>query len=400
MKTEIFTDDISGAARLIAQGELVAVPTETVYGLAGSGLDESAVEKIYAVKGRPAVKPLSLMVSGSEAIEEYCEDVPRSAYTLAEKFWPGPLTIVLKAKNNVPDIVRAGGATVGLRCPDHPMTLELIRRASLPLAAPSANPSGEKSPTNAQQVREYFDGQIAGIIDGGECGIGTESTLIDMSRTPYSVLRAGAVSREDIISALRGKLRIVGLTGGTGCGKSTALKTLEDMGALTIDCDEVYHELTLNSGEMLRRIEERFPGVVENGVLQRKKLGSIVFADEEALSDLNSITHSFVGEKVEELLSDWVMRGGTLAAIDAIALIESGIAQQCSETVGVTAPTRIRVERLMARDGISEEYARSRIAAQKDNEYFEKNCDYILDNGGTREEFAEKCRKLFEEILR
>ena len=123
MKTEIITEKLSHAAKLIKDGELVAVPTETVYGLAGNGLDATAVEKIYEIKGRPEVKPLSLMVSGKTAMSKYCEAVPKQAKRLAEKFWPGPLTIVLKAKDIVPDIVRAGGETVALRCPDHPMTL-------------------------------------------------------------------------------------------------------------------------------------------------------------------------------------------------------------------------------------------------------------------------------------
>ena len=125
MKTEIITNEIERAAEIIRQGGLVAVPTETVYGLAGNGLDEQAVSEIYRVKGRPEVKPLSLMVHDSSALDAYCQDVPAGAYALAKRFWPGPLTIVLKAKDIVPEIVRAGGDTVGLRCPDHPATLAL-----------------------------------------------------------------------------------------------------------------------------------------------------------------------------------------------------------------------------------------------------------------------------------
>ena len=146
METKIITTELDEAARLLREGELVAVPTETVYGLAGNGLNVQAVEAIYEVKGRPAVKPLSLMVPDAETMDRYCEAVPPQAKALAARFWPGPLTIVLKAKELVPAIVRAGGETVGLRCPDHPMTLELLRRAELPFAAPSANPSGAESP--------------------------------------------------------------------------------------------------------------------------------------------------------------------------------------------------------------------------------------------------------------
>ena len=190
MKTQRITTEIAQAADAIRAGQLVAVPTETVYGLAGNGLDPKAVAQIYEVKGRPSVKPLSLMVHDASAMARYCAPVPQAAYTLAEAFWPGPLTIVLRAKDCVPEIVRAGGQTVGLRCPDHPATLALIEAAQLPLAAPSANPSGAPSPKTADDVLAYFDGQIAAVIDGGPCGIGRESTLVDLSCTPYRILRA------------------------------------------------------------------------------------------------------------------------------------------------------------------------------------------------------------------
>ena len=165
------TDELVGIMR---GGGLIAVPTETVYGLAGNGLDEKAVAEIYEVKGRPEVKPLSLMVHDAASMERYCENVPPQAHTLAKKFWPGPLTIVMKANPCVPEIVRAGGETVGLRCPDHPLTLELLEKSGVPFAAPSANPSGEPSPKNADSVLKYFDGKIDAVLDGGECGIGCE----------------------------------------------------------------------------------------------------------------------------------------------------------------------------------------------------------------------------------
>ena len=223
------TDELVGIMR---GGGLVAVPTETVYGLAGNGLDEKAVAEIYEVKGRPEVKPLSLMVHDAASMERYCENVPPQAYTLAKKFWPGPLTIVMKAKPCVPEIVRAGGETVGLRCPDHPLTLELLEKSGVPFAAPSANPSGEPSPKNADSVLKYFDGKIDAVLDGGECGIGCESTLIDLSRTPYRILRQGALPADEIADAFVDSMKIIGITGGTGCGKTTALNELERRGAL------------------------------------------------------------------------------------------------------------------------------------------------------------------------
>lgn len=400
METKIITERLSEAAKLIASGELVAVPTETVYGLAGNGLDPKAVEKIYEIKGRPEVKPLSLMVSGGSAMSKYCEKVPKQARQLAEKFWPGPLTIVMKSKNCVPEIVRAGGETVALRCPDHQMTLELIKKARLPLAAPSANPSGEESPKTARKVLDYFDGRIAAVIDGGECGIGIESTIIDMSAAPYKILRSGALTEASIRAALAEKLSIIGITGGTGCGKTTALRVLEKKGAKVIDCDALYHEMLETNTEMLAEIGRVFPETVIDGRLDRKALGAVVFSNEAALEDLNAITHHYIGIEVQRQLEDWAMQGGRLAAIDAIALIESGLGDKCMAVVGVIADRQKRIERIMKRDNISCEYAMMRVNAQYPNEYFEANCKYILRNNGGEKEFEEQCNKLFKEVLK
>ena len=390
------TDELVGIMR---GGGLVAVPTETVYGLAGNGLDEKAVAEIYEVKGRPEVKPLSLMVHDAASMERYCENVPPQAYTLAKKFWPGPLTIVMKAKPCVPEIVRAGGETVGLRCPDHPLTLELLEKSGVPFAAPSANPSGEPSPKNADSVLKYFDGKIDAVLDGGECGIGCESTLIDLSRTPYRILRQGALPADEIADAFVDSMKIIGITGGTGCGKTTALNELERRGALLIDCDAVYHRMLETDRPMLDEIEKYFPGAVIDGKLDRKALGAVVFTDEEALRDLNIITHRHINLEIRRILREHAMNGGTLAAIDAIALFSSGLAKRCTATIGVIADREVRIDRIMRRDGISREYAMMRVNAQRPNEYFIQKCSHVLENNGSQEEFIEKCRKTFEEVL-
>lgn len=390
------TDELVGIMR---GGGLVAVPTETVYGLAGNGLDEKAVAEIYEVKGRPEVKPLSLMVHDAASMERYCENVPPQAYTLAKKFWPGPLTIVMKAKPCVPEIVRAGGETVGLRCPDHPLTLELLEKSGVPFAAPSANPSGEPSPKNADSVLKYFDGRIDAVLDGGECGIGCESTLIDLSRTPYRILRQGALPADEIADAFVDSMKIIGITGGTGCGKTTALNELERSGALLIDCDAVYHRMLETDRPMLDEIEKYFPGAVIDGKLDRKALGAVVFTDEEALRDLNIITHRHINLEIRRILRGHAMNGGTLAAIDAIELFSSGLAKRCTATIGVIADREVRIDRIMRRDGISREYAMMRVNAQRPNEYFIQKCSHVLENNGSQEEFIEKCRKTFEEVL-
>lgn len=180
---------------------------------------------------------------------------------------------------------------------------------------------------------------------------------------------------------------ILGITGGTGCGKTTLLKVIEEHGGLILDCDAIYHELLVSDASLLKAIENRFPGTVENGQLQRKKLGSIVFSDENALQDLNNITHNAIREEVLRRLENRPQ----LAAIDAIALFEGGLAELCDITVAVTAPEKIRIQRLMLRDSISEEYARSRIAAQHDERWFREHCDCTLENNSTQMQFHKKC---------
>ena len=185
---------------------------------------------------------------------------------------------------------------------------------------------------------------------------------------------------------------IIGITGGTGCGKTTLLHEIRARNGLVLDCDAVYHELLTRDDVLLTAIDTRFPGVVENGTLQRKKLGAIVFADPAALADLNAITHGAIRAEVLRRLAE----GPALAAIDAIALFEGGLAQLCDTTVAVTAPEEDRVARLMARDGITEEYARNRIRAQHPEEWFAARCSAVLRNHGTREEFQHKCREYLD----
>ena len=188
---------------------------------------------------------------------------------------------------------------------------------------------------------------------------------------------------------------IIGITGGTGCGKTTLLKEIQARGGLVLDCDAVYHELLTRDSVLLDAIGARFPGVVEGGALQRKKLGAIVFSDPQALLDLNAITHGAVKAEVQRRLS----QKPELAAIDAIALFEGGLAELCDATVAVTAPEEARIRRLMARDGISESYARSRIRAQNSPDWFALRCGFVLDNDGTEAEFREKCRAFLDQIF-
>ena len=190
------------AAELIRRDELVAIPTETVYGLGANGLSETAVAKIFEAKGRPQDNPLILHISGAEQIELFCHHIPQKAYDLAERFWPGPLTIVLPARDIVPRRTTGGLSTVAVRCPDCEVTREIIRLAGVPIAAPSANISGKPSTTTAEHVRHDHDGKIAAIVDGGSCRVGVESTIVDLTEERPRLLRPGGVTPEQLVEVL------------------------------------------------------------------------------------------------------------------------------------------------------------------------------------------------------
>ena len=509
------------AAEIIRNGGLVAIPTETVYGLGANGLDEKAVAKIFEAKGRPQDNPLILHVADPEQIEDFCHSIPESAYRLAKAFWPGPLTMVLPAKDTVPLSTRANLPTVAVRCPDCDVTREIIRKAGVPIAAPSANISGKPSTTTADHVRHDHDGRIDAIVDGGPCRVGVESTIIDLSEDTPRLLRPGGVTPEELYELLgpfvidkavsasvdkdtvvkapgmkyrhyapdcrvlivdgdlpaaesyirkhfqpgnrvlcfaeelevfsdlaplaygslkntdtllaglfaalrelddpaigtvfarcpkgsgkalavqnrlekaagfcrispREKHLTIGITGGSGSGKTTLLDTIRTMGGIVLDCDEIYHWLLERDKYLLDCIEGCFPGTVVNGVLDRKKLGNIVFGNEKALKELNLITHSAVRQEILRRIPF----DPCLVAIDAIALFEGGLAQMCDVTVAVTAPAEDRVARLTQRDGITAEYARKRIAAQHSDDWFREQCTYTLENDGTQAAFERKC---------
>ena len=190
------------AAEIIKSGGLVALPTETVYGLGADGLNPQAVAKIFLAKGRPQDNPLILHIAESAQMDELCHHSPESAYALAKAFWPGPLTMVLPAKDIVPSCTTAGLPTVALRCPDNAITRQIIRLAGVPIAAPSANVSGKPSTTTAQHVLHDHDGRIDAIVDGGPCAVGVESTIVDLTETPPRLLRPGGITPEQLFSVL------------------------------------------------------------------------------------------------------------------------------------------------------------------------------------------------------
>jgi len=192
--------DIEKAAQILRSGGLVVFPTETVYGLGANALDAAAVRKIYALKGRPATSPLIVHVGSIEQARELAAEWPEEAERLAREYWPGPLTLVVPKKPVIPDEVTAGLATVALRMPRHPIALELLRAAQVPIAAPSANRFTQLSPTTAQHVREAFGDETPFLLDGGPCEVGLESTVIAVSKDGLEVLRPGMAFIEDAIA--------------------------------------------------------------------------------------------------------------------------------------------------------------------------------------------------------
>jgi L-threonylcarbamoyladenylate synthase len=197
--------DINKAKLLLEAGELVGIPTETVYGLAGNALSNISVTKIFQVKDRPAFDPLIVHVPGIDHIKKYASDIPQVAHDLAERFWPGPLTLLFEKKPIIPDLVTSGMSTVGLRCPDHELTRSLLLELDFPLSAPSANPFGYVSPTKAEHVNEQLGSKIQYILEGGDCQVGIESTIIGFEDGKPIIYRLGGLD-SDAIEKVTGKL--------------------------------------------------------------------------------------------------------------------------------------------------------------------------------------------------
>ena len=521
---------VRDAAAILRRGGLLGIPTETVYGLGADALNEDAVSRIFLAKGRPQDNPLIIHVPDASWLERYCRDVPPAAYRLAERFWPGPLTMILPRRDIVPLQTTGGLETVGVRCPNHPVTLAIIEAAGVPIAAPSGNTSGRPSPTTAAHMIEDMDGRIDGIVDGGPCTVGVESTIIDLTVTPPRLLRPGGLPLESlrqvlgevavdkavtgllaagerprapgmkyrhyaphapvtvvtgapersarriqgllsdtagvicfdeyaplfpghiihklgpaadksaqarhVFDALRtfdgtdvteifaqcpddgglglavaNRLKkaagfhlidadrplIVGLTGGTGAGKTSALAALEDLGGTVLDCDAVYHQMLRTDPALREAITAAFgPVFCPDGSLDRQKLGTLVFSDHAALDRLNAIVYEYLPP---ELLRR--AQGHTLVGLDAISLMESGLGRLCTCTVAVLAPAEDRVRRIMARDGISEDYARLRISAQQPDAFYRERCSHILENNcATPAQFREQARIFFRSMLR
>ena len=533
MNTKRLTEhDIDEAAAILRDGGLLGIPTETVYGLGANGLNEEAVAHIFEAKGRPQDNPLILHIPDASWLERYCKDIPLTAYQLAEAYWPGPMTMILKRKDIVTNAVTAGLDTVGMRCPAHPLCREIIAASGVPVAAPSGNTSGRPSPTTAQHMLEDMDGKIDAIVDGGPCSVGVESTIIDLTETPARLLRPGGITLEQleavlgevavdpavtrlmgageqpkapgmkyrhyapkapvtvitgapeksaqeilrrvgptsgvicfeefadlfreqevhtlgpvgdklvqaqrVFDALRtfdtsdvteifaqcpdnrglglaigNRLKkaagfhvveadservVLGLTGGTGAGKSSALRAIRSLGGEVIDCDALYHEMLETCAPLRDEIGVSFPGAFDAaGQLDRRKLGQEVFSHKDRLEQLNGIVARHLVPEVRRRLA---ASESKIFAIDAINLLEGGLDQLCDRTIAVTAPLELRVRRIMARDNITEQYARLRISAQQPDEYYRGKCDCELNNAAdTAAAFEMEAREFFQRLI-
>lgn len=511
------------AALHLAQGQVVAIPTETVYGLAANALNSDAVAAIFAAKGRPMDNPLIVHIGDIKDWDYLVTHIPENAMKLAEAYWPGPLTIILPASDKVPKEVTGGLDTVAVRFPAHLIAQAIILRSRLPLAAPSANLSGSPSPTNAARVMEDMDGRIAAVIDGGPCDFGVESTVIDMSRTPPRLLRPGGITpemieavigpieidpavthalqegvvaaspgmkykhyapqaeihivkgtpdayadfvnrqteagvfalcfeedaveipavtygkRDDSLSqaqqlfdALRrldeqgaktvyatcptptgvglavynrllraagfrviNTIKVVGLTGPTGAGKSTVADTWRQMGIPIIDTDQLARNVVVPGSPCLKKLVDAFSTEIlnEDGSLNRAALANTAFSSPENGNRLNAITHPAILALTQQKLEEAADAGHPVAVVDAPLLFEAGFDTICHHIVAVTAPAEQRLTRIMARDHLTENAAKLRMSAQQSDDFYCRAGVSVIDNDGDKPTLAQKARQ-------
>ena len=280
------------AAQILKNGGLVAFPTETVYGLGGNALDEAAAKHIYAAKGRPSDNPLIIHIGGQEALEVLAKDIPQVAWTLAEAFWPGPLTMVLKKQEIVPYGTTGGLETIAIRMPNHPVALRLIRESGVYIAAPSANTSGRPSPTLAEHVYEDLNGRIDMILDGGMVQVGIESTIIDLTEEIPVILRPGCITQEMITEKI-GEVKM-----------DPAIIDSEGREELKPKAPGMKYkhyapkaELTIFSGE-----KEKVTACINERIAKEKKKGKVigVIATDETISDYPEGMVCSIGSRTEE----------------------------------------------------------------------------------------------------
>ncbi len=523
MKTQKLKDDIKGiraAAEILKKGGIVAIPTETVYGLAASAYDDEAIKKVFEAKGRPQDNPLIVHIADFDDIYNIVSELPEAAKALAERFWPGPLTVILPKTDNIAKSVSAGLGTVAVRMPSNEVARSIIRQSGFPLAAPSANLSGSPSPTAAEHVVADLDGKIDAVVMSGECSVGVESTVVSLSTNPPRLLRPGRITAEElreilpdliIDSAVLSEMKkgekaaspgmlykhyspktevflveaesesfcryvnskinaaaicfsedeekiscktivignaddeeeqarnifdslratdtlgvktvyvhapkksgvglavynrliraagfkviklpiIIGLTGPTGAGKTTACKTAEELGFYVINCDKTARRATENK-ECLSALTKVFGEEIldKNGELIRSRLAEKAFAYRESTEHLNNIIFPFIRELIENEIK---ASGNNKIILDAPTLYESRLDAVCSAVIVISADKSIRLRRIMERDGMDETAAELRINAGKTDEYYRTRTPHIIYSDGTEEKLVADFRNI------
>ena len=389
------------AAEVLRKGGLVVFPTETVYGIGCNAMDPKAVKRLYEAKNRPAEKPLLLHLHSMEQAEKLSVLNDR-ARRLLRTFTPGPLSVVLPKRPCVPYEVTSGGETVGLRFPSHPLFLALAREAGVPIAATSANFSGSVSAKDGKTAAEALSEVADVVLDGGRSEYAMESTVISLAGEEPRLLRQGAIPWERVQWVLDDhRPRLIGLTGRSGAGKSTAGNCARDMGIPVLDCDVLYRQMTSTPTDCLLAIGATFgEEAIRGGTLNRPFLRSVVFSDREAMDKLNGITAQYMEKELFRLLREEPLRDASMVLLDAPTLFESGLNLLCDRILCVTASEEVSVERICRRDGIDKSAARARLAQQHDDNFFAARCDVVLRNDKTPEAFRADVREALECLRR
>ncbi|MDO5014490.1 MAG: L-threonylcarbamoyladenylate synthase [Clostridia bacterium] len=519
-------EDIKKAAELLLAGEVVAIPTETVYGLAANAMNKKAVEKIFKAKGRPQDNPLIVHISNLKQLETIVSEIGDIQRALIKAFWPGPLTIIFKSNKSVAENVSAGLDTVAVRMPNNKTILKIIETANIPLAAPSANVSGRPSPTDATDVLYDLDGKISAVVDSGQCKVGVESTVVSVKDDRVKILRPGIITKQQIEEAIKKEVEIdelvyvspteeskiispgvkykhyspkaevflvdsdfdffnelvstkknalavcfngekpkidfieygeyeeddekarklfailrqadkrgyseiyfrlgaksgkglavynrllraaafkvikqknliVGLTGPTGAGKSKAAEIFKSEGFDVIDADKISRRVIEKNLIKIKIFDTFGLDIGANTKQERQKLADKVFATKEGVEKLNSIMFPEITAEIEKYIQKKTAFGTHKFLIDAAALFESGADQLCDFTVSIIAPLKLRTQRIVQRDKITEKQAISRTHIQLlDEEYIEKS-DFVIKNDKTETELKTEILKIIDKI--
>ncbi len=385
---------IRACADIIRRGGLVVFPTETVYGIGCNAYNEEAIKRLYEAKERPANKPLLAHLYSISQAEDISYLDTRSR-KLIKKYTPGPLTLIVRKKIGIPDIMTSGEATVGLRFPSNPVGLAFMQECGVPIAATSANISGNGASITGEDAARELMGRVDAIIDCGPSSIGVASTIVSMIGKP-KILREGAFDKKELDEILSGQVFLVGICGKSGSGKGLVSSYLRKTGYTVVDTDSLYHAMISNPiSECTTALAKEFGPDVRNlqGGIDRDVLRSIVFNDKKKLERLNKISHEYVAQRVENIVANH--GSGEIVFVDAPLLYESGISDKCSAVICVTADDDMCVARITERDGISAVDARKRLALQPD---YASRADICIENRGSEEELIGKVEAVINKL--